>query len=403
MTYKNNNGSQSAALLALTSAALALPGISGKAQAAAPVSEPVLSYQVSHYREGDIDADRHQGGDRDRYEIDTHQLGFATALGAKTDMNLELMVESMSGASPWYVMPDAQGKPVQVMSGASIKEDRYDLQGSVNRYIDSDTVATVSLGYSDEDDYRAVNVGLSGEKSWPERQLTLSGGIGYSDDELEPTQGKIPTSVRSAEKDNLTAFIGLSVTLNKRTAVQTSLSVSDQSGFLSDPYKRAFIVGPTATIAPDTRPDERQQWIWLTRLRHFIPGVNAAVHADYRYFDDDWNVESHTLELGWYQNIGETWRVDTAVRYYSQTASYFYAPYYLSPRADGLASSDYRLSPYGALSLRLRAVKSLGPWQFSAQWETYEAKASLSLDDVDVENPGLVEFDTISLGFDRRF
>ena len=398
-----NNKAPSSALLALTGAALALPGIAGKAHAAAPVSEPVLSYHATRYSEANIDSDKHLGGDRERYEIDTHQLGFATAIGKQTDMQLDLMVESMSGASPWYVQPDANNKPVQAMSGASIKEDRVDLQSRFNHFVNSDTVASLLLGYSDEDDYSAANIGFEFEKTLAQQPLTVSAGIGYSDDELKPTQGSTPVSVTRADKDALSAFVGVGVTVNARTVVQTSISLNDQQGYLSDPYKLAYVASLPQRLVSDSRPDDRRQWVSLTQLRHFVPAANAALHVNYRYFDDDWDIESHTLDLGWYQNVGNSWRIDTVVRYYSQTAAYFCAPYYLSPRADGLASSDYRLSPYGALSLRLRAVKSLGPWQLSAQWEGYEAKASHSLKSVDVESPGLVEFTTFSIGFDRVF
>ncbi|WP_372797893.1 DUF3570 domain-containing protein [Litorivivens sp.] len=399
----NNNNKKPSALMALTSAAMALTGVGGKTEAAAPVSEPVLSYHVSHYREADIERKDHLGGARERYEIDTHQLGFAAPLTHAADLKLDLMVESMSGASPWYIQPDADGRPVQAMSGASIKEERYDVQGRFNHFVSKDTVLSYLAGYSDEHDYQAINVGLEIEHNIPVQQLTVSGGIGYSDDELEPTQGTTPVSVVKADKDNLTAFVGVGLIVNERTAVQTNLSVSDQQGFLSDPYKLVFIANQVNPLFADSRPDDRRQWVWLTRLRHFVPAANAAFHADYRYFDDDWDVESHTLELGWYQNIGVSWRFDTALRWYSQTAAYFYAPYFLSARPDGYATSDYRLSPYGALGLRLKLVKKLGPWQLSAELESYSAKDSYSLDSVEVENPGLVEFTTFSLGFDRVF
>ncbi|MFT5576394.1 MAG: hypothetical protein ACI89D_001918, partial [Bermanella sp.] len=321
-----NKRSQTSALLALTGAALALPGISGKAQAAAPVSEPVLSYHASRYSEAKLDKDKKLGGDSERYEIDTHQLGFATSIGTQTDMQLDLMVESMSGASPWYVQPGANNKPVQAMSGASISEERVDLQSRFNRFINADTVASLVLGYSDENDYSATNVGFEFEKTLPQRQLTVSTGIGYSDDELDPTTGTTPVNLTSAKKDNLSAFVGLGLTVNARTAVQTSLSVSDQQGYLSDPYKLAYIASLSNPLVADNRPNDRRQWVWLSRFRHFLPAANAAVHVDYRYFYDDWDIESHTLELGWYQNLGSSWRVDTSARYYSQTAADFYAP-----------------------------------------------------------------------------
>ena len=59
--------------------------------------------------------------------------------------------------------------------------------------------------------------------------------------------------------------------------------------------------------------------------RHFFTGANAALHADYRYFDDDWGVGSHTLDLAWYQNVGALTQVIPFLRYYTQgEADFFY-------------------------------------------------------------------------------
>lgn len=43
--------------------------------------------------------------------------------------------------------------------------------------------------------------------------------------------------------------------------------------------------------------------------------------------------------------------------------SLFYGPFYANPRSDGYASSDYRLSPYGAISLRVDLREAPGSWE----------------------------------------
>ena len=39
--------------------------------------------------------------------------------------------EAMSGSSPWFVLPGLDGDPVQVMSGATIADDRQELGASL--------------------------------------------------------------------------------------------------------------------------------------------------------------------------------------------------------------------------------------------------------------------------------
>lgn len=403
MTDRLDGKNKANALTALASAALALPGISGNVQAA-PLSSPTLEYKASHYREDDIEDDKLAGSEGERYRIDTHQLRYSTPLSRVTDLSVDLMVESFSGASPWYVQPDPDGEPIVVMSGASIEESRVDVQAAGSYHFAGNHEVNVALGASKEDDYQSVNVSVGGARQFYNEQITLSGGVGYSDDELSPHEAGplYPKRASEGEKDSVTAFGGVSVVLNPLTMVQGSLSFNRQSGFLSDPYKEAWIVSAANTVA-DSRPDSRVAWALSMKLRHFLKRIKAAVHADYRYFDDDWDVQSHTLELGWLQNLPQDWRLETSVRWYSQTGAYFYAPYYFTPRSDGLASSDYRLSPFGAISFRLAAVKSIGDWELNVQYEWYQADKSYALETVSVENPALVEFDSISIGLKHTF
>jgi hypothetical protein len=76
-------------------------------------------------------------------------------------------------------------------------------------------------------------------------------------------------------------------------------------------------------------------------------------------------------------------------------------------RADGLYSSDYRLSPYGALGWRIKAETRFRIWRLdwiaSFAWERYLSSGKYALGKVEVENPGLVNYDLFSVGFTTRF
>ena len=58
--------------------------------------------------------------------------------------------------------------------------------------------------------------------------------------------------------------------------------------------------------------------------RHFFEQQNAALHVDYRYFDDDWDVASHTIDVAWQQNLAHDFRLTPFIRYYSQHEAEFF-------------------------------------------------------------------------------
>ncbi|MBD2858879.1 DUF3570 domain-containing protein [Spongiibacter sp. KMU-158] len=400
MSQGQNKNKGSQALLALGAAALAIPGIVSKAEAAAPATESSLDYKFSAYREADLDRNNVvNGSTTSRYEIDSHLFRYVSPVGENQELNIDFAYETMSGASPWIVMPQVNtGRPVQLMSGASIKEERKDIQASLKHFHDKQTVITAVAGFSDENDYQAFNVGAAVDYEQFEKQRTFSAGFGISDDHMEPTDGRTMIDrVDTADKSSVNMFVGISQIINARTVVQGSLSLAFHDGFLSDPYKKFWVVNQSNALM-DSRPDKREPIILEGRLRHYVPAAKAALHLDYRYYDDDWDVVSHTFDASWYQNLPNDWQLTPSFRYYSQTQAYFYAPYYIDARSDGYGSSDYRLSPYGAISFRLKLSKDWGKLSTNLEWESYKASADYSLKEVELESPALVEFDILTLG-----
>ena len=383
------------ALQALTTAALALPGLAA--------AEVQTEYLFAHYKEADLSAGKGGGVGSERYEINSHRFRVVSPI-ADTIGTVNLTYETLSGASPWFITPGADGKPVQVMSGASIREERIDIEPSVAFKFDDAQVST-SIGYSKEDDYEAFNGGVEVEFTPQAAAYSYSGGIGYSYDRLEPTDARVApyeNRIDKADKDSLSAYAGISFILDARTVLQTSLGYSLNDGYLADPYKLAWINSQANTIN-DWRPGRRQAWTANARLRHYVAGLGAALHVDYRLYDDDWQITAHTLEVAWHQVLAESWRLTPSIRWYSQSQAFFYAPFYENLRSDGYASSDHRLSPYGALSLRLDLRKVINKWELGLGAERYEASENYALKNVGVENPGLVEFIAISAKLAYKF
>ena len=396
----------SAVLHALTSSALALPGLALRASAASAPTEVRTQYSFSRYAEDKLKSGKVDvGNERSRYDIDIHQFRFETGLTDRLDIGVDLAHEAMSGATPWYVTPGPNGgDPVQVMTQATIEERRTDALLASNLYLDRGK-ATLGAGVSLENDYLAINGSLGGERQLNEKNTTLSGGIGASVDRITPSDTNLfPERPKEEDKQSYDVFIGLGQVLGRNTNIQSSLKYQHATGFLSDPYKRAFVAGIPET---DERPDQRNQLSWLTRYRHHVTALDGSLHFDYKLYLDDWRMNSHTFELAWYQTLFDRIRLVPSLRYYSQSQADFYAPYYIGPRRDGLRSSDYRLSPFGAYSWKLKAETRFQTWRFvwdaSVAWERYTSDGDLALQSVDVENPGLVSFNLFSVGLTARF
>jgi len=310
----------------------------------------------------------------------------------------------MTGATPWYITPGPSNEPLQVMTGATIDEARTDALLAGDLYFETGK-ATLAAGVSHENDYLAFNGSLGGERSFNEKNTTLLGGAGMSYDRITPTDtNEFPTRPDEEHKQSYNVYLGLGQVLGGATLAQSSLKYQYNTGFLSDPYKLAFVAGVPET---DERPDERHQFSWLTRFRHHFRSAEATLHFDYQLYFDDWNMVSHTFDLGWHQTLFDRLLIVPSLRYYSQSQADFYSPFYFTPRSDGLRSSDYRLSPFGAYSYKIRAELPFEIWQVhcavTAAYERYVSEADLALESVDVENPGLVSYHLYTVGFSARF
>jgi hypothetical protein len=395
----------SPALRALTSAALALPGMAQRAQADAPIDRASADYRFSFYEEDAIPSGRLAGGSQgERYEIEVHQLETEMPVGDRAELRLDLSWEKMSGATPWFVVPGDDDEPLQVMSGATIEDQRTDILAEGRYHFDASR-ASLNGGVSFEDDYLSFNVGLGGERDLFDKHTTLSGGLGVSYDQIDPVSVQGQPARASDDKLSASLFTGVSQVVNRNAQIQATVTYKYSDGFLSDPYKLASVAGVNVA---DSRPDSRHQVAILARFRQHVPVLDASLHLDYRYYIDSWDIQSHTLELAWYQTLFRRIRVIPSARYYSQSQADFYAPFYTTARSDGFASSDYRLSPYGALSWGIRAELEFSSWfqwdwLLSAGYERYASGGDLALGDVKVENPGLVDYQLFSVGLKGRF
>ncbi|MCF2948453.1 DUF3570 domain-containing protein [Paraglaciecola aquimarina] len=341
------------------------------------------------------------GGSTDRYDINVNQFSIISPLSEKFDIALTYQHEKMSGASPWYTIMGADEKPVQIMSGASIEDKRTDASAKV-RYVLGVSSFALTAAVSDEDDYKSESFGVGYVRESVDKLSTWSFSADVSNDDINPVDADIYTTRPNTEqsKRSTSALISYSHILNKNTLLQVGAGYSKKTGFLSDPYK--MVIANLALIG-DSRPSRRYAKTLSSRLRYFVDASDSALHFDYRYYHDSWKIKSHTLSFAWYQNLPMNFQLVPSVRLYSQSESFFYDVFYSDVRADGFYSTDYRLSEYGATTYGLKVIKAFDNWSITLSADKYSSGGSTGFASESIENPALLDFKLVSLGFDLHF
>lgn len=386
-------------LNALSAAALALPGIAPRLNAAAVADKVSADFLYSRYEEC-----------CERIKVNVFEAATIFPFGEHAQLSVNWGSDIVSGSSPVLNVPKSRANvisgasangarvalsndenpgvsdaPVEVLSTASIRDTRHALDVN-GQFFFGRSDLTVGVGISKERDYEAHSGNLELRHELKRKLTTLSIAAGYSSDEIEPTDRAI-----KKHKSSLNASTGITRILDKNSLLNVRFSYTYSTGFLSNPYKKIFIDGAGSALQGlvatkdvdvffERRPDKRHQYaLELRYIRHFS-GWNAALHADYRFHVDSWDIQSHTIDLSWHQPLANGWMLTPSFRYYSQDQADFYRPFYDAPRARGHYSSDYRLSGFGSISGGLSLSKEFfDKLRISVGFEYYTHEADLKL------------------------
>lgn len=264
-------------------------------------------------------------------------------------------VDIITGASPQLVS-NLSGKPVQVVTGASVRDRRTTGDAKLTRHF-GNLALSGSIAESNENDYHSHAYGIEGRVDLDQKRTTLTAGYGRSNDRVGSSIDATLDEPRHTDE----YLVGVTQILSPLAVVQSTLTVSRGTGWFNDPYKLTLTFYPDQVLPvlmSDRRPDHRNTVAWLTRYRRHFADANGTLQADYRYFRDDWGIRAHTLEVAWQQDLGPRWSVRPALRYYTQGAADFYSPVVPRPQPE-ILSSDQRLGAFGGLSPSLRVILRL--------------------------------------------
>jgi len=257
---------------------------------------------------------------------------------------------------------------------------------------------TNSVSISGEYDYLSAG----GSSSWSydinDRLTTLTAGIAANYDLITPVGGTphglgasdSERNLGNQKKGELDALIGLTQVIDRKTLLQANYSIAYSKGYLTDPYKLVAYLDksdltPVANnpYIHEKRPNTRlAHTFYLQLIRDFNGDV---LRAGYRYFFDDWQIQSHTYELKYSFALSDEKELQFHYRYYTQTAADFYHYFLINDARAGVDSNDVVTElaqlDYASADHRLGNLKSetIGV-KYSQQFVSKQSKLDLRLD-----------------------
>ena len=322
-------------------------------------------------------------------------------LGEDNRIDLRLVVDVLTGATPngahastipqTFTTPSGSGSYTTPAGETPLDDSFHDTRvaAGADWTISLDRLSKLILGINASTEYDYMSAGISAKYSrdFNNRNTTLTTGIAYNNDTISPVGG-VPIEFAPMVQQNLPLnrngasetktisdfIIGVTQIINRKTIIQLNYTFGLTDGYQNDPYKIVTVVDPVTGLPTlpamaatgdlpyvyEKRPDSRQRNALFFNSAHHL--TEDVIHFSYRYFWDDWGINSHTFDLRYRYQLASSYLMPH-VRYYSQDAADFYTHNLkLGTDIDAAtgavskqyASNDYRLAKSVTTTLGLK-------------------------------------------------
>lgn len=316
---------------------------------------------------------------------------FVVAIPLNDDdvLTIDAGVSAYTSASSSNVDPFDGGEPADpfvASSGASSSDTWTNLTGSYSHSSDDrNTIVSGKLSVSSEYDYFSFGFGGGLTKLFNEKntEVSINANV-YLDkwnaiypSELRPfasganglanglfsnntitgntNYAPIFNEFSDESRNSYSVGLGFSQILSKNLQGSLALDFIQQDGLLSTPFQRvyfsdvadSFIDNFQLADAIEQLPDTRFKVAAGGRLNWYI-NETFVVRSFYRYYYDDWGINSHTASVEVPIKLSDKFTVYPSYRYYQQTAADYFFGYEEALSTDTFYTSDYDLSKYSA-------------------------------------------------------
>ncbi len=311
------------------------------------------------------------------------------------EFSAKFVADSLTGASANGAVPQAEPQTFTRPSGNgqytsnagetplddTFKDTRYQLNLQWSQPLSERYIGSTGIQFSTEYDYLSVAVNGMLGRYFNNKNTTINMGVSYASDTIDPVGGK-PAALSDLVIDNgqfssqeafNTAFadsresssdtkttldwvLGVSQVINRKWITQFNIGLSEVSGYQTDPYKFVSIVddaGIAVRHLHESRPDSRTKQSFYSQSKYHFK--NGIWDASYRLSNDDWGVQSHTLETRYRFLLSQNRYIEPHIRLYQQSEADFYTPFYNEHETlTDFASADYRIGKLNTYTIGIR-------------------------------------------------
>ncbi len=306
--------------------------------------------------------------------------------------------------SPWVASTGASRqdalKTINI-SYAHAREDR-------NRYW------SVNLGASSEYDYQSFGFGGGFTQLWNEKNTEITvnsqvyldqwkpilpteiheyelygsgflsntrsyfSGVAILNENGSSVVGYLPSNfspIDNVSRNSYSFSFNFSQIISSRLQFSAFIDIVKQEGWLANPLQRVyfsdkpnFYIGNSASISNyenssntdvfhladdiERLPSTRLKYPFGMRLNYYV-NEYVVVRSYYRYYKDDWGINSNTFQLELPVKFNLKWKVTPSYRFYNQTAANYFAAYDQHLSTNSFYTSDYDLSAFSSHQLGL--------------------------------------------------
>lgn len=265
-------------------------------------------------------------------------------------VGFELGVDHYTSASSDKIDP-------RTVSSASMSDTR--VYPSLSYNIQNEKKGTnfgINASLSHEYDYQSKGVGINFTKTSKDNNREFTAKLQTFFDtwkviypyELKPSgygsgSHSDPGTTDYSPRNSYSASLAYSQVLNKRLQVLFIFEPTYQKGLLATKYQRDYFTDGSERA--ETLPGTRLKIPLGVRANYFL-GDNVIIRSFYRYYQDDWGLKAHTIELETSVKLTSFISVSPFYRFYKQNAVDHFAAYGQHAPTDTYFTSDYDLSKF---------------------------------------------------------
>lgn len=294
--------------------------------------------------------------DNNRGLIVTNKLGFIKSVKERFSIGTNIGVDTITAASP---SNKSDSSPTE-------KSKSFRSYASLSGIYDDRSNNVVFGGYlSNEDDYSGRSLFVNYVHALNNQNTSL--GIALSTLSDKWNLSDLPRNDRKGNQADISVTQFLSPTLQ----LQLGYTYISSKGYLASPY-RFIKQSAHLPLTQESLPDSRKGKAYSLRM---VKELNSttSLNIAYRYYSDDWNISSHTINTELYKDLRKDYTLGSRLRLYRQRESAFTKDITSYDGSEKYIPIDYKYSAFNSYMAGINIIYNLE----TKKLRNYKIKGSL--------------------------